>query len=345
MMDKKMIPLVLILTLMLTAGPGVPARQARAGAPLPITIGYQAAADWLLLVARDRKLFEKAGLAPSWKKFAAGPPMIAASRDGSIDVADLGPVPFLAGLSQGVEWAIIGISVEGAYATGIAVRKESGIETVADLKGKRIGYFKGTNLHYGLITALKQYGIRPDQVTLVDLPPSAAGVLAALASKEIDAATVMGPMMERAVHEGNAKIITTEGDLGIYTNVGVYAARREWLREKRETAVRFLRALLMAYDLLQKDPGIGVLTVAKELDLKESWVKEMYRDAPPPNIHWWTDQGYRYSLEEGSGFQRRLGYLATFLFDGKFIPKEVDVSKALDASIITEALKTWEKKR
>ncbi len=341
-MDKKIMPL-LILILVLSAGLACPAPRAWAGAPLPITIGYQPAADWLLLVARDRKLFEKAGLAPSWEKFAAGPPMIAAARNGSIDVADLGPVPFLVGLSQGVEWAIIGISMEGAYATGIAVRKESGIDTVADLKGKRIGYFKGTNLHYGLITALKQYGIRPDQVTLVDLPPSAAGVLAALASKEIDAVTVMGPMMERVVHEGNAKIIATEGDLGIYTNVGVYAARRQWLREHRETAVRFLRALLMAYDLLQKDPGVGIPTAAKELDLQESWAKEIYRDAPPPNIYWWTDQGYRYSLAEGSGFQRRLGYLATFLFDGKFIPKEVDVGKALDASVITEALKTWKK--
>jgi hypothetical protein len=58
-----------------------------------------------------------------------------------------------------------------------------------------------------------------------------------------------------------------------------------------------------------------------------------------------TGQGMTASLllVEGSGFHRRLGYLATFLLDEKFIPKEVDVSEALDASVITEALRTWKK--
>jgi len=95
--------------------------------------------------------------------------------------------------------------------------------------------------------------------------------------------------------------------------VGVYAARRDWLRDDRETAVRFLRALLMAYDVLQKDPSIGVSTLAKETGLKQAWVKEMYQDAPPPNIYWWTDRGYRYFLVEDSGYHRRLGYQDTFV--------------------------------
>lgn len=151
------------------------------------------------------------------------------------------------------------------------------------------------------------------------------------------------PLKPRAVHEGKTKIIATEGDLGIYTNIQVYAARREWLRDNKETAVRFLRAILMAYEVLLKDPGIGVKILAGEMGLQESWVKEMYQDIPPPNIYWSADRGYCYSLVEGSGFHRRLQYLATFLFDEKFIPRKVDVSEALDVSVITEALKTWKR--
>ena len=338
-MRRSTVPVVLVISLVLSMGSLFAASQALAQTPLPIRIGYQATPDWLLFTARELKLFEKAGLAPTYVKFVAGAPMIEAAQSKSIDVADLGTVPFLVGLSQGVDWVMIGISTEGAYTEGVAARKESGINTPADLKGKRIGYFKGSTAQYGLIMALRQQGIRLDQVTLLDMPP--AEQLAALANKEIDAAMVWEPWMQRMVHEANAKIIATEGDFGIYTNVTGYAARRDWLRDNKETAVRFLQALLTAYDVLQKDPSIGVRTLAGEMGIKEAWVKEIYQDAPPPNMHWSTDRGYRYSLVEGSGLQRRLGYLATFLFEEKVISKEVDVSEALDASIITEALRTW----
>jgi aliphatic sulfonates family ABC transporter substrate-binding protein len=337
-MRRGTVPVVLVISLVLSMGSLFAASQARAQTPLPIKIGYQATPDWLLFTARELKLFEKAGLAPTYVKFVAGAPMIAAAQSKSIDVADLGTVPFLVGLSQGVDWVMIGISTEGAYTEGVAARKESGINTPADLKGKRIGYFKGSTAQYGLMMALRQQGIRLDQVTLLDMPP--AEQLAALANKEIDAAMVWEPWMQRMVHEANAKIIATEGDFGIYTNVTGYAARRDWLRDNKETAVRFLRALLMAYDVLQKDPSIGIRTLAGEMGLKEAWVKEIYRDAPPPNMQWSTDRGYRYSLVEGSGLQRRLGYLATFLLEEKVISKEVDVSEALDVSVITEALRT-----
>jgi aliphatic sulfonates family ABC transporter substrate-binding protein len=337
-MRRGTVPVVLVISLVLSMGSLFAASQARAQTPLPIKIGYQATPDWLLFTARELKLFEKAGLAPTYVKFVAGAPMIAAAQSKSIDVADLGTVPFLVGLSQGVDWVMIGISTEGAYTEGVAARKESGINTPADLKGKRIGYFKGSTAQYGLMMALRQQGIRLDQVTLLDMPP--AEQLAALANKEIDAAMVWEPWLQRMVHEANAKIIATEGDFGIYTNVTGYAARRDWLRDNKETAVRFLRALLMAYDVLQKDPSIGIRTLAGEMGLKEAWVKEIYRDAPPPNMQWSTDRGYRYSLVEGSGLQRRLGYLATFLLEEKVISKEVDVSEALDVSVITEALRT-----
>jgi hypothetical protein len=104
--------------------------------------------------------------------------------------------------------------------------------------------------------------------------------------------------------------------------------------------VRFLRALLMAYDVLQEDPDIAIRTVAREIGLKEAWMRTIYENAPAPNIYWWTDRGYRYSLVKDAGFHRRLGYLATFLLDEKIIQKTIDLHEALDVSVINEALKT-----
>ena len=343
MRHKSTVPLLLIILFVLSVGSVIVHSRASAQTPLPITIGYQSNTDWLLFVARDLKLFEKAGLVPTFVKFVAGPPMIEAARGKSIDVTTVGCVPFLLGLGQGVDWVIIGINPEQAYGEGIVAGKGSGIATVADLAGKRIGFVKGSTAHFGLAMALRQIGIRRDQVQLLDMPP--AEQLTALKSNEIDAAMVWEPWVQKMVHEANARLIITEGEMGIYVSVSVYSARREWLQDYRETAVRFLRAILMASDLIKKDPGIGVKVLAKEIGIKEAWAEEIYEDVPPPEISQWTDPRYRYSLVKGSAFNRRLGYLASFLVDEKIVPLEIDARDILDVSIITEALKTRETSR
>jgi aliphatic sulfonates family ABC transporter substrate-binding protein len=321
----------------LWAGIGFVPFPAAAQAGLPISIGYQANADWLLLVARDLNLFERAGLVPTFEKFVAGPPMIEAARAKRIDVTTVGTVPLVRGLSEGLDWQVIGINPEGAFGEGLVAGSGSGINTIADLPGKRVGFVKGSTAHYGILSALRQLGVRLDQLQLFDMTP--AEQLAGLASNQIDAAMVWEPWMQRMIHEANARLIVTEGDMGIYMAVSVYAARSDWLRDRRETAVRFLRALLMASDTVAKDSSVAVKSFAREMGIKEEWAEKIYEDAPPPKLDLWTDPRYRYSLVKGSAFHRRLGYVASFLLDEKVIAQEVDLRNVLNATVVAEALK------
>jgi len=322
----------------LTAVAILTASAALAQPAIPIRIGYQSNTDWLLLVARDLKLFEKAGLEPTFEKFVAGPPMKAAARDKRIDVTTIGSVPFLIGLSEGLDWVILGINPEGAYGEGLVTSKGSGIEAVGDLRGKRIAFVEGTNAHFGLVMALQQLGIRRDQVKLVGMAPGEQ--VAALAGNDIDAAWVWEPWMQKMAHEANGRVLVTEGEMGIYMGVSVYAARREWIRDNRGAAIRFLRALIMANDAIQKDPGIATKSLAAEMGIHEEWAEAIYENSPPPKILLWTDPRYRYSLVKGSGFHRRFGYLQSFLLEEKLISHSVDLRDILDASLIADALKT-----
>src|SRR5262245_19418006 len=104
MMRRGMIRVVIGMTSVLSMGSGLNAPQTLAETLLPLKIGYQStsADDWLLFGARDLKLFERAGLAPEYIPFDAGPPMIAAATSKNIDVAIVKTAPFLSGLSQGV---------------------------------------------------------------------------------------------------------------------------------------------------------------------------------------------------------------------------------------------------
>lgn len=331
--------LLLIMMFVLPVGSIFASPPAPDQAQLPIKIGYQENTDWLLLVARDLKLFEKAGLAPTFVKFVAGPPMIAAAQEKSIDVTSIGSVPYLTGVAQGVDWVIIGVNPENAYGEGLVARNGSGIKTVADLRGKKIGYLRGSTAHFGLIMALYQLGIPREQVTLISMTP--AEQLAALASKEIDAAMVWEPWMQKMVHEAGARIIITEGEMGTYMAVTVYSARRDWLRDNRETALRYLRALLMAYEVLEKNPAIGIATLAKEMGIDETWSEIIFDHSPPGNPSQWTNPRYRYSLIKAGEFHRRLRYLATFLHDEELFTQKPDIRNILDVSLISEVLRTW----
>src|SRR5262245_10689029 len=163
----------------------LPASRQAAAQGKPIAIGYQESPDWLLFAARDLKLFEKAGLSPTFIKYDAGPPMIEAIRNGTLDLASLGSVAFVIGLSQGVDWTMIGINPEGAYSQGLVARRDSGIRTPTDLKGKRIGLFKGATAEFGMLMMLRQHGIRREQVTVIHMAPGQQ--VDALESRQIDA--------------------------------------------------------------------------------------------------------------------------------------------------------------
>ena len=306
---------------------------------LPLTIGWQELPDWLLFVARDMKLFEKAGLAPAFVKFDDGPQMIDAAQRGEIDLAGIGSVGFVAGLSRGLDWTLIGINPEGAYSQGLVARKDGDIRGASDLRGKRVGVVKGSTAHYGLLMLLRQHGLARDRVTLVDLLP--AEQVVALKDGAIDAAMTREPWVQRMIHGAAAKLITTEGDLGIYTNVEVYAVRHGWLQANRQTAVRFIQALLMANDVVNRDPGVAVRGWAADMGIKQSWAEAIYQNVPPPLIHEWTNPMYHYGLVKGSPLYRSLGFIATFLHEEKLIPQPVEMDNIMDPTIVTEALRTY----
>lgn len=310
---------------------------AQGGAPLPIRIGYQTNADWLTIAARNLKLFEKAGLTPAYVKFQAGAPMIAAAESKSVDVTTPGTVPFIAGLAQGVDWVIIGIDTELPPAQGFVARKDAGIKTLADLKGKTIGYFRASTSHYGLVMALRKSNIGLDQVKLLHMTP--AQQVAAMINKDIDAAAVWEPWMQRMVYEAKGEILAMESELGIDTALATYAVRRDWLRDNRETARRFLNALRMGWDELQRDRTGVIKSFAEEAAIKEEWARRVYEEAGPPRIRQWADPQYRYSIVKGSVFHRALAELAKFMYEEKIITKPVDVSNAMDPTVIAEVLK------
>jgi sulfonate transport system substrate-binding protein len=115
---------------------------------------------------------------------------------------------------------------------GIAfvVRKDSSIQNVKDLKGKRVSVNKGGNVHYLLLRALEANGLKTSDVEVAYLP--AADARPAFERGAIDAWVVWDPFLAHAEHTANARVI--QDGAGLSPNYQFYFASRSLAQQRPE---------------------------------------------------------------------------------------------------------------
>ena len=232
---------------LLLAAPTLAASSAQATdvTPLPITIGLQTDADWLTIAAEKFHIFEKAGLEPNLYQVRCWCADDGGGAERQHRCRDSRPCAASSpGSVPGIPWVAIGIDTDGPKGEGFIARDGSGITTLADLKDKKIGYFRASTAHYGLWRRCSRTISRTDQVTLLSMAP--VQQVAAMRAGQIDAAEVWEPWMHTMVADAHGKLLATEADIHVTTAAAVFAVRRDWLCAHRETAVRVLQAILMA---------------------------------------------------------------------------------------------------
>jgi len=184
--------------------------QVPSNAPLKeIRIGYQKTG--VLVIARQQAILEKhfaaRGIAVKWVEFSSGPPMMEAMSSGSVDLGAVGDAPpIFAQAAGGNIVYVAGSPVSNGQ--GILVQGDSGIRTLADLRGKRIGVGKGTSAHNLLIAALEKAGLKYDDITPVYLSPPDAGP--AFANHSIDAWAIWDPYFAIGEKQGGRILVNAD---------------------------------------------------------------------------------------------------------------------------------------
>ncbi|MEP7452462.1 aliphatic sulfonate ABC transporter substrate-binding protein [Phyllobacterium sp. SB3] len=176
-----------------------------------LKIGYQKTG--LPVVARQQKVIEKA-VAPAtvkWVEFTAGPPLVEALNVGSIDVGWVGDAPPIFGQSAGSAIVYVAALASNGAGEAVFVKPESTIQSLADLKGKKVGVGKGTSAHNLLIAALEKAKLGYDEITPVYLSPADAA--AAFASDKIDAWAVWDPFFAIAETRYKPRILALSSEV------------------------------------------------------------------------------------------------------------------------------------
>jgi sulfonate transport system substrate-binding protein len=179
---------------------------------ITIRIGFQKYGTINILKADgalDNRLKEK-GIKIEWTEFPGGPQLLEGLNVGSIDIGHTGEAPPIFAQAAGAPLVYLAHEPASPESEGILIPKNSTIQTVADLKGKKVVLNKGSNVHYLLVKQLEKAGVAYKDVDVVFLPPSDAR--AAFEKGAVDAWVIWDPFLAAAQTATSAVILADGKD-------------------------------------------------------------------------------------------------------------------------------------
>jgi sulfonate transport system substrate-binding protein len=182
---------------------------------------------WLSIL-KGRGTLEKRlaplGVSVTWTEFNAGPVQLEALNVGAIDFGDVGEAPPIFAQAAGAPLVYVGATVPRPKLEAIIVPKDSTIKTIADLKGKKVAFNKGSNVQYFLVKLLETNGLKYSDVQSIFLPP--ADARAAFEKGAVDAWIIWDPFLAAAQKTLDARILADAS--GVVNNRGYYFSSRDF---------------------------------------------------------------------------------------------------------------------
>ncbi len=257
----------------LGAGLAVAALAVGGGAALaaPTTLALADLPSFALgQIAAAEDYFAAEGLDLKVLRCVNGRACLQALAEGKAQLATVADTPLVMAAHSGVPYQIVATMGSSGRDNSIVARSDRGIRTPADLKGKRIGFVRGTTGHYFTDSYLLFHGIPRSSVTLVPLDPATAPEQ--LARGEVDAAGLYQP------HGPRAQALL--GDKGVLLpSPRLYAVTINLISQPgvpEDTVLRVLRALARAERLMEREPQRARALLAARLRLDASTIAEFW---------------------------------------------------------------------
>ncbi|MBC3450810.1 sulfonate ABC transporter substrate-binding protein [Pseudomonas mosselii] len=191
-----------------------------------LRIGYQKYGTLVLLKAKGslEKRLKEQGIDVQWTEFPGGPQLLEGLNVGSIDFGVTGETPPVFAQAAGADLLYVAYEPPAPHSEAILVPKGSTIQSVKELKGKKVALNKGSNVHYLLVRALEDAGLKYTDIQPVYLPP--ADARAAFERGSVDAWVIWDPYQAAAEQQLQARTLRDGKDL--VDNHQFYLATRSY---------------------------------------------------------------------------------------------------------------------
>ena len=243
-----------------------------------LRIGYQKAGLLAILKAQgslEQKL-KPLGYSVKWFEFPAGPQLLEALNANSIDFGYTGAPPPVFAQAGGVNFVYVGAEPEGRHTEAVIVKSDSSLQTIADLKGKRVALQKGSSANFLLLEVLQKAGLRYEDIRPVYLPP--ADARAAFESGDVDAWVIWDPYYAAAQQALKARTLAD------YSNVNTahsfYEATRNFAQQHPDVVGALLGQLRTTGQWVNQHPDETAALIAPKVGLDQKLVETWVRRSP-----------------------------------------------------------------
>lgn len=198
-----------------------------------------------------------------WHEFPNAAPVLEALGAEHLDAGSLGDAPLTFAAASGVK--VKAILASQYLGNGLIVGKDSKVQTVADLRGKKIATVRGSSGHALALAALAHSGLTEHDVDFVFTTPSEATL--ALSGGDVDAVATWEPYISFAAAQSQVRIVADGKD---FPSLNYLVASDKAIADKRGELQDFARRLAKARQWGTEHPQPYAAVIAKLLRLPDA---------------------------------------------------------------------------
>ncbi|MHC5733344.1 aliphatic sulfonate ABC transporter substrate-binding protein [Nostoc sp.] len=263
------------------------------------------------------KRLQPQGISVTWNEFSSTAPLLEGMGVGAIVFGGGGGTGSVFAQAADKPFVRVAASTSSTRSSAILVLEKSPIKTLADLKGKKVAFAKGSSSQYMILRALGNVGLKYSDITPVFLTPAEA--LPAFERGDFDAWLIWDPYTAEAERKLPTRLLadntTVFGDKAATESPAFYYASPDFVRDYP--------------DILQ--------IILQELEKAGVWSRQNYKDSAQLLSKLYKVDVKTMEIVEERGGERKvlavtgevlagLQRMADAFYELKVIPKKIDVS-------------------
>jgi NitT/TauT family transport system substrate-binding protein len=229
-----------------------------------------------LWVAEQNGYFGDEGVDVEIREFDSGrTALFTLAEKGGLDMATAAQTPVVAKSFGRSDYAIVACMMSSDNDVKLLARRDRGVASAQDLKGKTIGITSGSSGHFFLSLFLNSHQLQMSDVTLRDLEPARLGD--ALIAGDVDAVATWEPHIHKARQAlGDQAALLPSGN--VYREDFYFIARKTFIRQEQEALRRFLKAIEKGQHFIHQHQAAAMDIVQRRLKIERKTLEATWNE-------------------------------------------------------------------